>query len=119
MENIRMLTCSYRSLVYILFAWMLAACGGGGGGGVDASDGSIDTDSTALRLISLALLDNGGNTITSVSNTTPGVLTATVSDTNGNAIVGEVVTFTLSGDIGSLNPSSGTALTDSSGVAQI
>ena len=115
-----MLTCSYRSLIYILFAWMLAACGGGGGGGgVDPSDGNIDTGNSGLRTFSLSLTDASGNAITEVSDNTPGVINALLTDNDGNAIVGEIVTFSLNGSIGTLNPSSGTALTDSSGIAQI
>lgn len=113
--------CGYQSLFYIFFAWILAACGGGGGGGgVDASDGNIGTGTSGLNTMTLTLLDSSNREPTSsVSNNTPGILAATVADSNGNPVVGQVVTFELEGSIGSLNPSSGTALTDRFGVAEL
>ncbi|KGJ95766.1 Ig-like domain-containing protein [Thalassotalea sp. ND16A] len=51
-----------------------------------------------------------------VANTTPAVLTATVTDA-GSPVAGEVVNFGAS--LGSLSPTSGTALTNSSGQAVI
>ena len=111
--------CGYQSLIYVFFAWILAACGGGGGGGVDPSAGNITSGGSSLNTMTLSLVDNGGNATSTVSNASPGILAATLADSSGNPVAGQVVTFALDGSIGSLNPSSGTALTDSSGVASI
>jgi len=111
--------CGYQSLIYVFFAWILAACGGGGGGGVDPSAGNITGGGSSLNTMTLPLVDNGGTATSTVSNASPGILAATLADSSGNPVVGQVVTFALAGTIGSLNPSSGTALTDSSGVASL
>jgi len=80
-----------------------------------ASDGNGEESFINL---SLALVDSSGNPTSNVSGANPGTLQATL--TNGGApATGVLVTFSLSGAVGELNPSSGTALTDSSGVASI
>jgi len=67
--------------------------------------------------ISVVLVDAAsGTTATGVSSTNPGELRATVM-LNGAALANEVVTITTT--LGVLNPTSGTALTNSSGVATI
>jgi len=111
--------CGYQSLIYVFFAWILAACGGGGGGGVDPSSGNVTNGGSSLNTISLSLLNNSGQPISSITNNAPGILSATITNSSGEPVQGEVVTFSLAGSIGSLNPTSGTALTNSSGIASI
>jgi hypothetical protein len=98
---------------------MLAACGGGGGGGgVDPSDGNIIGDTSNLPIIELSLVDNSSEATTSVSSSSPGTLIASVTQ-DGAAVSGLIVSFSLDGAIGQISPSSGSALTDSSGQARI
>ena len=116
--------CGYQSLIYVFFAWILAACGGGGGGGVDPSAGNISSGGGAasvIRTLELTLTDAQGNPIANnqVSNSTPGVIRASLTDSSDLPVAGEVITFTLPGNIGSLSPSSGTALTQANGEATI
>ncbi len=68
--------------------------------------------------LSLALVDSSGNPTSNVSGANPGTLRATLTN-GGNPSTGVLVTFSLSGGVGQLNPASGTALTDSNGVASI
>ena len=56
------------------------------------------------------------NTVTSLEALD---LKATVLDDIGAPVTGKSVTFALDGNIGALNPESGSVLTDNSGVAQI
>jgi len=124
MEKKIMSRCGYQSLIYVFFAWILAACGGGGGGGVDPSAGNITSGGGAasvIRTLELSLTDAQGNPIANnqISNATPGVINASLTDSSGLPVAGEVVTFTLPGSIGSLSPASGTALTQANGVATI
>ena len=68
--------------------------------------------------LSLALVDSSGNPTSNVSGANPGTLQATLTN-GGNPSTGVLVTFSLSGGVGQLNPASGTALTDANGVASI
>lgn len=68
--------------------------------------------------LSLALIDSSGNPTSNVSGANPGTLRATLTN-GGNPSTGVLVTFSLTGGVGQLNPASGTALTDSNGVASI
>ncbi|WP_083804851.1 beta strand repeat-containing protein [Shewanella benthica] len=65
--------------------------------------------------VSIKLLDAAGGDITQVSNAVPAKVEATYLDVNGNVLVGKVATFTST--LGNLAPSSGSALTNASGVA--
>ena len=85
----------------------LVACGGGSGGlSVDGGGGTVE-DSIA---ISLALSNRN------VTGQAPVMITAVV--TQGSAVVSNTA-VTFSSDIGSFSPSSGTALTNDAGVAEI
>ena len=100
----------------------LTACDGGGGGFTDSStdggtpgSGTPGSGTTGTLAINLVLVEAAsGSTATGVSATNPGELRATVT-WNGTALAGEVVTITTT--LGALVPASGTALTNSSGVA--
>ena len=110
------------NIVYLLLLMVgLTACGTGdnfsgpGTGGEPGGGGGGGTGETLA--ISVVLVDAAsGTTATGVSASNPGELRATVTS-NGTALANEVVTITTT--LGVLNPTSGTALTDSSGLATI
>jgi len=106
--------CGYQSLIYVFFAWILAACGGGGGGGVDPSAGNITGGSSGS--VSLTLQDSAGNPITNISGSTSAFLVAQLSGSN---ISNRIVSFSLTDPYGRLNPSSGRTVSDSNGLASI
>ncbi|MCH8542368.1 MAG: hypothetical protein LAT61_02235 [Alcanivorax sp.] len=82
--------------------------------------GPGDGGEDVVLQMTLTLTDANGSAVGTVSNpitaTRPGRVRALFLD-RGNPIANRVVTFQSS--LGELNPSSGTALTDGSGVAQI
>lgn len=99
-------------LILALLA-LLAGCGGGGATSTD------DTTPSAPSLI-LTLTDSTTNaTVTAVSATAPGKVTATLKDAAGAPVKNSVVTFTITDPIATMEPAAGTALTDSAGVATI
>ncbi|MGI2174189.1 beta strand repeat-containing protein [Shewanella ulleungensis] len=67
--------------------------------------------------LSLKLLDSSGNPVSVISNATPATLEATYLDLNGLPLVGKLATFTST--LGSFSPVTGTAVTNSSGVATV
>ncbi len=69
--------------------------------------------------LALALTNSSGAATTQVSPDQAGVLKATVKDGSGAAVANAAVTFTTTDNTGAFVPSSGTALTDASGVAQV
>jgi hypothetical protein len=108
-----------------LLAAALAACGGGGGspgtspGGGDNGGGNGGTGGTGgSPSMTVSVVDGSGNDVTAVNFAGTYQVRAKVLDATGAAVVGKIVSFTV-GDsaIAALNPS--TALTDSTGVAQV
>jgi protocatechuate 3,4-dioxygenase beta subunit len=108
---------------------VLSGCGGGG-------DNNCVTDPSRNPLlpgcgsttpgtpagqssITLSLTDVSGNPTNTISPTSPGIVRALVRDTNGNPAPNVAVTFTTSDTTGGFSPASGSALTDSNGVAQV
>ena len=75
----------------------------------------------AAPSLTLALSDPvTGATVTSISNGTSALVKATVKDAAGIAVPNAVVTYVLANaSMGTITPSSGTALTNSAGVATI
>lgn len=123
-------TC--RAITWLCAAFLfgtLSACGGGGssidecrsidptriGCGATASVSS----GTASAAMTLTLTDAAEAPITAVTPQRPGVVKAVLKDPNGKAIAGAVVTFTTTDKTANLVPASGTALTDSAGLARI
>jgi len=106
-----------------LFAILLAACGGGGGSpgstSTTSTDSSSGTSSGSSGSITIALTDSTGVTSNAVTGSNSLIVKATVKNSNGAVVKNTIVTFTLGGKIATLSPSSGTALTDDNGVAQI
>jgi hypothetical protein len=98
----------------ILFA--VAACGGGGGG----DDGFIPDSSSgsgSTFFLSLVLLDPEGNPTNTVTSAAPATLQVIVTKNNKNGAAIADVVVSAETDIGEVLPSSGTALTNTDGVA--
>lgn len=107
-------TSGLKYAFMLMLGLLLSACGGGGGGGGGGFLNGGGTGSTPTITIDARLVDDAGNAI---SNVTP--LKVTVFEVklkkNGQPAVGEVVKVTT--DVGSIIPSSGSALTDANGLA--
>jgi len=93
-------------LLSLLTSVLLIGCSGG------LETNSVDEGIVMLRLLNAA----SGNATTEVSAASPGTLQATVTDVDGNPIVGLVVTFSTT-ERGVPYP--GTALTNGNGVASV
>ena len=93
-----------------------ASTGTGGTGGTGGT-----TPPVAAPTLTMALTDPvTGATLTSVSNGTSALVKATVKDAAGIAVPNAVVTYVLANaNMATITPSSGTALTNSAGVATI
>ncbi|WP_372940969.1 hypothetical protein [Shewanella sp.] len=100
---------AYKVCFALLCSFFLFACGGGGSITDDDSGDSTDTTTTITLTI-----DN-----TQISVAEPAILTATVKDSNGDA-VSTLVTFALNNDsYGTFTPSTGEVVTNANGVATI
>lgn len=111
----------------------LSACGGGGDLAACRSgiaqvntildQGSCSSGGTAASAaaasLALSLTDASGAATTSVSPDHAGTLQALVKDSKGSAVPNVAVTFTTTDKTGGFVPSSGTALTDASGMASV
>ncbi|MBE0362303.1 hypothetical protein PULV_a2906 [Pseudoalteromonas ulvae UL12] len=101
-----------RLLCITLFSLALAACGGGGS--LETETGSNDNYKLVVTMTSF----DSGEGISTVSKDIPGKLVATLTK-NGQPDTNKLISFTLDGEIGVLDPTAGTAQTNSSGEAQI
>lgn len=100
-----------RITMLLMIMTTLMACGGGDGSLSRDDDGS-GGGGTVEEVVAISLTLSNQN----VTGQEPVTVTATVTQ-DGAAYTGKVVTF--SSDYGAFSPSSGTALTDSAGVAEI
>ena len=117
------------SLLAVLLSAALGGCGGGGGDSStvcrasmlhpDACLTDAATGSVLAASLKLSLLDSSGATITQISPERTGTLQVLVKDGKGVAAPNVAVTYTSTDKTGVFIPSSGTALTDASGVAQV
>ncbi|GGB75976.1 hypothetical protein [Shewanella inventionis] len=99
---------AYKVCLALLCSFFLFACGGGGS---ITDDGSGDEDTTTTITLTI---DN-----TQISVAEPAIITATVKDSNGDA-VNTLITFELNNDsYGTFSPSTGEVVTNSNGVATI
>ncbi len=104
------------------FTLVLAACGGGGtsdpgfiGGGATPPD-DVDPDPEAT--LALELTNSKGEPTTNITSTDPARLDITLADTlTGEPYVGLIVEVTTT--LGLIEPVSGTALTDDTGLATV
>ena len=106
-----------RNIRQLLVAFLMSAvvaCGGGG------SIGGGGTTTTPVYTLALSMSDAAGQAATTVSKASPLTVTVKLSATNGGAISGKLVTFTLNdGELASFNNGAGTAQTNASGEASI
>ena len=103
------------------FTIVLAACGGGTsdpgfiGGGTDTPGGSGAPSAVTLTL---ALTNSDGEPTTNITTTDPGRLDITVTGSNGGAPLPDLV-VQVTATLGLIEPDSGSALTDSNGLATV
>lgn len=111
------------NIIWPVLVAFLTACGGGGGSagttGTSSSNGSTTTSSTTgTATLTIQLFNASNAAVSSVTTTSGNYLKATFKNSSGTAIADRLVTFSLSGaTIATL--SSTTALTNSSGEAQV
>lgn len=99
---------------------MTAVLSGCGGGGASPSSTTGGGTTTGTPSIALTLTDPTTSAPrTSVASGSPATLSATVRNASGNVVERAVVTFSTDATFGSFTPTSGTALTNSSGVATV
>ena len=116
-----------RACFILVISAFLSACGGGSsdliGAGADDSETDPSTGTGAESFTITVGLDTNGDVTdageSAINADTPGVLFATVLQSDGSPAVGTIVGFTLQTTVGEIFPSSGTALTDSTGVASV
>lgn len=118
-----------RFFALSVIALAVAGCGGGGGGSSGSAacpggfltcssggSGSTTTDGT----ITLSLTDaTSGASSNTLSAGKPLTVKALVKDANGAVVPNAVVTFTTDSALGVFDPASGSALSNSSGVASV
>jgi hypothetical protein len=105
------MTSAYKVCLGLFFSILLSACGGGGSI-TDTGGGDGGTAPVAKTTVVLT------SSITDVDVTTPATITATVTDSIKGPLAGEFITFTLKDPLsGTFNPVSGTARTNTEGVA--
>jgi hypothetical protein len=113
----------FRTLLVFLALLSLFSCGGGGSlsrddsaGGGTAGGGTV----TVTRSITLAFTDVNGQPSTSLSESNPLTLTATVTDSNGDPVTSTLITYRFQPDgLADYGNDAGTASTDLNGVATI
>lgn len=98
---------------------VLNACGGGGSISRDNDDNGGGTTTTLSLSLALSERDSGTANDT-VSAAVPLTVSATVVNQDGAAVSGQLVTFTVNdAELASIDPASGTASTNSQGVASV
>jgi len=110
----RFATFTSRLCVAFAFLFAFTACGGGGGGNGGFYEGE---DDTTTYYVAIELVDAQGNPTNIVDTSGPTTVRVKITKNgkNGSAIADVVVAAQVTAGI--LSPASGTALTDSSGVA--
>ncbi|KPZ58117.1 Bacterial Ig-like domain (group 1) [Pseudoalteromonas sp. P1-13-1a] len=108
-----------RWLSILFISSLIAACGGGGSLDKDTSTGGSDETEELNYVVSVqGYSQSTTEEANSVTADEPLSISAMLTN-SGAVVVGEVVNFSLNGDIGSLDPVSGTVLTNADGVASI
>lgn len=128
-----------KAAAAILLTLLLVACGGGGGGTTNScvaidplrssalpgcpvtgtSTGGGSGATVALAPLAVSLVDGTGTAITTISPEVAGMVRAVAKDGTGAVLPNIAVTFTTTDKTGSFIPASGTALTDSNGIAKL
>jgi hypothetical protein len=111
----------FRTLFGFLVLFGLSSCGGGGSVSRDDNTGGGTTGGgTVTRSIQLVFTDANGQPSTSLSESTPLTLTATATDSNGDAVNSTLITYTFQPEgLAIFGNDSGTSATNASGVAII
>lgn len=105
-----------QSVALLLASLLLTSCGGGGTNS-SISTGTTGTGSsgtTTTPTLTISLVDSNGDSTTRISTSSPATVVAQVDGATDNSVI---VSFSTT--LGQINPSSATALTDSSGQATI
>ncbi len=111
---------SFRALITSMILLTLAACGGGGSLERDSSGGGGDTPTETTFSVSLSLSDASGAESNVLSANNPLVVTATVTDQNGDVVANEDVSFSISvDDLAVFAGSVSIVRTDASGQATV
>jgi hypothetical protein len=111
---------SFKSLFAIAVVSGVVACGGGGAKAPDGTPGGGGGGTTAEPTLSISLVDPvSGAAKTAISSSSPGLVKVVAKKADGSAASNAVVTFTTNDTLAKLSPTSGTALTDSNGVASV
>jgi hypothetical protein len=114
---------TFRQYLLLMFvSLMLAACGGGGS--LERNETTTPTDPdpapSVSYTIALQIADAAGNSANVLGEASPLVVTATVTDQDGNVAADRLVTFSFTvADLATFDNDTGTALTNAQGVASI
>lgn len=91
-----------------------------GGPVVGSASYSVTASNVGVPGVSVALIDPAtGNAVSSISPGSPAKVKATIRNAAGSGIPNTVVTFSTTATLAAMTPTTGTALTDASGVANI
>lgn len=120
------------AILSVLLSAVLVGCGGGEGSSASGCTPTMANPdpcnsvaaaakiaATGVASLQLSLVDASGAASSQVSPEHTGTLQARVKDAKGIGIPNVAVTFTTSDTTGVFVPSSGTALTDATGLAQV
>lgn len=101
-----------RWLSVVLFSFLLTACGGGG---------TIEKEGGTTPVYTLAVQGYSSSTGEESNTVTRGASLQILAQlrNNNNPVAGERISFSLADGVGILDPISGTAVTDSDGIARI
>ncbi len=115
-----------RVLAALLMAALMTACGGGGGspgttagGGTGGTGGTGGGGTTGTPTLTLSIVTSTGATTSTVSLSATTFARVVVTDAAGAKVSGAVVSFGGGSGLVSFVPSTGSALTDANGVAQV
>ena len=109
-----------RTLFGSFFLLGLVSCGGGGGSVSRDVTTEENTPNAVTVTVNLVFTDANGQTSTSLSEANPLTLTATAIDSNGDPVTDTLITFKFQPEgLAIFNNDTGTASTDSSGLAVI
>ncbi len=109
---VKSIKAKFPVLFFLSISFALLCFITGCGNKADTGTGS-NTTTTSSPSVSLGLSSSV------VSYGTPVTATATVRDSSGSAVSGAVVTFTATSGLVTFNPTSATALTNTSGIATV
>lgn len=110
-----------KRILALLTLFTLTACGGGGGGlSRDGNDDDSDTDTNTLSIALTIAEAETGTANNQLSLATPLLITATVTDSDGNPVDDQLVTYSFNQTgLANFSPENGTALTNAQGESSI